>query len=157
MKNNKNILFGGLLIALIGIDQLAKLIVSKQIYNSYIVVIKNMLNLTYIENTGGAYGIGNNNLLVFIIGNFILIAILIYILTKKRNELNIIMKYALVLIISGGCGNLIDRIFRGFVVDYIDINPIIKFPMFNLADICITCGVGLVAICLIKDCIMEKE
>jgi len=55
-----------MIICLITIDQLVKLTVTNSIYNSSITVIKGVLNLTYIENTGGAFGIGNNSTLMFI-------------------------------------------------------------------------------------------
>ena len=56
---------------------------------------------------------------------------------------------SLILILAGGFSNLIDRIFRGYVVDFIDVNEIINFPMFNLADILIFTGCALFAIFLI--------
>ena len=71
----------------------------------------------------------------------------------KRNNINVWEKISIISIISGGIGNLIDRVFRGFVVDYIDINPIIKFPMFNLADILIVLG----CITLIINLVLRKE
>ena len=54
------------------------------------------------------------------------------------------------LILAGGIGNVIDRIFRGFVVDYIDITGIINFPIFNLADILIVLGIAIFRIQILK-------
>lgn len=51
--------------------------------------------------------------------------------------MNIWILISLATIVAGGIGNLIDRIFRGYVIDYIDITPLIKYPMFNIADICV--------------------
>ena len=54
------------------------------------------------------------------------------------------------LIIAGGVSNLIDRLFRGFVVDYIDINQLMSFPIFNLADLCISIGWIILVISIIR-------
>ena len=52
------------------------------------------------------------------------------------------------MILGGGISNLIDRLFRGFVIDYLDINYLFKYPIFNLADICIVIGVFLIIMSL---------
>ena len=96
--------------------------------------------MTYIENTGGAFGIGNNSTIMFIIVNIIVIMLVTKFITLKNNELSAYMLIGLGLILAGGIGNLIDRVFRGFVVDYIDFNPLIKYPVFNIADICVVIG-----------------
>ena len=63
--------------------------------------------------------------------------LLIRFLVVNREKVEIKASTALSLVLAGGISNLIDRIFRGRVVDFIDISPIINFPKFNLADICI--------------------
>ena len=68
---------------------------------------------------------------------------------KKKNETSNLQNISIILIVSGGIGNLIDRIIRGFVIDYIDINQLIKYPMFNFADICIVIGCIMLAISII--------
>ena len=149
-KINKKIIIIFITIAiLILIDQVIKSIVLNNMYQSSIVVINNFLNLTYVENTGGAFGIGNNSTLFFIIVNIVIIGVLVKLLFSKKDDLSIFAISSIALIISGGIGNLIDRIFRGFVIDYIDINPIIKYPVFNFADICIVLGVIILGIDLI--------
>lgn len=60
---------------------------------------------------------------------------------KNYKEINNLVKIFLLMIISGGISNLIDRLFRGYVVDYIDINQIFGYPIFNIADICVVIGV----------------
>lgn len=86
-------------------------------------------------------GYGNKNKLVIIISNIIIIGIMIKFLISKIEDLDKKILYSLSLIISGGTSNLIDRIFRGYVIDYIDINQLIKLPMFNIADIFIVLGI----------------
>ena len=139
------------------LDQLIKLVVIKYLYNSSIVIISNLLNLTYIENTGGAFGIGSNNILFFIIVNIVIISLVIRFIISGKNEINDLVLISLGLIISGGIGNLIDRIFRGFVIDYIDINPWVKYPIFNFADICIFIGCIIIIINLIINVIKERK
>lgn len=55
-------------------------------------------------------------------------------------KMNLIAKFSLCLIISGGVSNLLDRLFRGYVIDYINIEEFFKFPIFNLADIYVVAG-----------------
>ena len=131
------------------IDQLIKFSVFKNLYNSSVPLINGFLNLTYVENTGGAFGIGSNNIILFIIITVIVIGILIKLLLLKKEEINTNIIISFSLIIAGGIGNLIDRIFRGFVIDYIDISPLIKYPVFNLADICVVIGIIILGINLI--------
>lgn len=113
------------------------MIVVNNIYNSSIVIVNGFLSLTYVENTGGAYGIGNGSTLIFIIANIVVIGVLIIFILLKKDKLNVQTLISISAVIAGGIGNLIDRIFRGHVIDYIDINPLIKYPVFNIADICV--------------------
>ena len=149
-ENNKRIIFIILgILLMVGIDQLFKILVINNLYNSSINVINGVLSLTYVENTGGAFGIGSNRLIVFIFVNIIVIGIILKLLISKKDELKVISIVSASMIIAGGIGNLIDRIFRGHVVDYIDISPLIKYPVFNYADICIVLGMIILAINII--------
>ena len=62
---------------------------------------------------------------------------LIRFILLKKDKLNVQTLISISAVIAGGIGNLIDRIFRGYVIDYIDINPLIKYPVFNIADMCV--------------------
>ena len=113
-------------------------IVNNVIINNIVdskVIINGIFSLTYYENTGGAFGVGQGDTIGFTIISIIVIAIIIRFIVLQRDRINNKTMVALELIIAGGISNLIDRLFRGFVVDYIDINQLIKFPIFNLADI----------------------
>lgn len=138
-----------IILIIICIDQSIKILVSNNLYNSSMVMIKGVLNLTYIENTGGAYGIGSNSTIMFIIINIIVIGLLTKFIVSKSEEIDLDILISVSLIIAGGVGNLIDRIFRGHVIDYIDINPIIKYPVFNIADICVFLGCIVIVIKLL--------
>lgn len=146
-----------MVIIIIILDQLIKGLIISKLYNNTIVLIPKILNLTYVENTGAAFGIGSSSTAMFIIVNAIIIGLIIYFIHSKKGEISKIILFALHLILAGGIGNLIDRIFKGFVVDYIDINPIFKFPVFNLADICITIGYTIIVIYLITNIIEERR
>lgn len=157
IKNRKILFIIFIIIISISIDQIAKEIIMKNMFKSSIEIIKGILNFTYVENTGGAYGIGSNNILMFIIINVIIIGILMKFVISKRDEINNALLIAISLIIAGGIGNLIDRIFRGYVVDFIDINPVFKYPVFNIADIFVVTGCIVIAIDLIYSTIKSKN
>ena len=157
LKNKKiNWLIVMSLVILI-LDQVIKTLIVKELYNSSIVLIPNILNLTYVENTGAAFGIGSSSTAMFVIVNIIIIGLITYFIYSKKDDISKSMLFALYLVLAGGIGNLIDRILRGFVVDYIDINPLFKFPVFNLADICITIGCVVIVIQLIINVIKERR
>ena len=117
-------------------------------------LIENAINITYVENTGGAFGIGQNDLFTFILVNAMVIGIIVRFIITQKDRIGVATLVALTLILGGGISNLLDRIFRGYVVDYIDISPIFKFPVFNLADLLIIVGwiwfVALISVSTIK-------
>ena len=106
-------------------------------------IIPNLFSLTYVENKGAAFGMLSDARWIFITFTIIITAFLIYILFKKRIN-NKLFLTSVVLIIGGGIGNLIDRIFLGYVVDFLSISffP----PVCNFADYCITIGAVLLVI-----------
>ena len=89
--------------------------------------------------------------------NIVIIAVIAKFIISKKDDIAIFVFISGGLIIAGGIGNLIDRIFRGFVIDYIDINPLIKYPMFNIADICIVIGCVTIVVNLIINTIKERK
>ena len=111
---------------------------------SEIEVIKNILYFTYGENRGAAFGIMQNKQWFFILITLILIiAMILYILKVKPQD--ILLKLSLSFIIGGGIGNLIDRVFKGYVVDFIDLR-IINYPVFNIADCFVVIGAVLLCV-----------
>lgn len=125
-------------IILVVIDQVLKYIVSSNLkYTEDITIIPNLLDITYVENRGAAFGIFQNQRWFFIILAIAMIIFFVYLINyKKINDKMFLI--STVLIISGGIGNLIDRLFLGYVVDYIKLSffP----PICNFADYCITFG-----------------
>lgn len=157
MKNKKNNFLMIIAIILVLMDQIIKIVISTKLYNSTIMLIPYVLNLTYVQNTGAAFGIGSNSTSMFIVVNIVVIGLITYFAFSKKEEISKSILIALYLIIAGGISNLIDRIVRGFVIDYIDISQVIKYPVFNLADIFIVMGCIIIAIYIIKDNILKKK
>lgn len=157
IKNKKILFIVFIILISICIDQIVKQVIIKNILNSSIEIINGVLNFTYVENTGGAYGIGSNNILMFIIINIIILGILMKFAISKREEIDTISLIAISLIIAGGMGNLIDRVARGYVVDFVDINPVLKYPVFNIADIFVVTGCIVIAIELIYRTIKSRK
>ena len=139
------------------IDQIIKQIIFNNLYKTSVTVFEGVLSFTYVENTGGAYGVGKNSTIVFIIVNIVIIGIITKFIIKNKDKINAFILLNFGLIISGGIGNLIDRIFRGYVIDYIDINQLFEFPVFNIADICIVIGCISVGIFIIVDTLKYKQ
>ena len=109
--------------------------------NGPVVLIKGVLEFRYTQNTGIAFGLFQGLGFLFIILTVILSVILILLLWKTPSgkhflPLNIIFT----LILGGALGNLWDRVFQSYVTDFIYIR-LINFPIFNVADICVSLGI----------------
>ena len=143
---------------IICLDQIIKHFVVKFIDQEDIKrFIGQAVRITYTTNTGGAFSLMQNSISMVIIFNVFLISILVYFIGKNYNKLNNLVKISMCMIIGGGIGNLLDRIFRGHVVDYIDINNIFNYPVFNLADILIVVGIIATTVVLIISVVKEQE
>lgn len=120
------------------LDVVIKLIITNNLsYNQSVVVINNFFNITLVKNTGGAFSLFSGRVFyLIIISVFILFMIIYYIYKNKINDNLTLIGFALLL--GGAMGNLFDRIYYGYVVDYLDFNFFgINFPIFNMADVCI--------------------
>lgn len=100
-------------------------------------IIPNLFSLTYVENKGAAFGMMSNMRWVFIVFTVLVIIAFIFIIFKYKIKNKLFIASA-ILLIGGGIGNLIDRIFFGFVVDYLSLS--FFSPVCNFADYCITAG-----------------
>ena len=132
--------------AIVVLDQIFKYLAINNLKSiENIVVIDNLLYFTYLENRGAAFGIFSNQRWLFIIATVLAIILLVYLVFVKKFQSKI-FNISEALIIGGGVGNLIDRIFLGYVVDYIQISffP----PVCNFADYCITAGTIILIIWL---------
>lgn len=140
-----------IVVIMILLDQLTKML----IINKQITIIPNLLEFTYTENTGVAFGIANSKVLIIVLVSMLILSIVFKVIKKKEIQLDNMTLFSLYFVLAGGISNLIDRIFRGYVIDFIDVN-ILNFPNFNIADICITVGIFVLILIVIKS-LFESE
>lgn len=133
------------LAVVIGLDQLTKyLSVAYLTGTNTFSVIQGILHFTYVENRGAAFGMLSSHRWIFIsISIAALLGIALFLIFARPKSM--IVNTSLVFILGGGIGNMIDRIFRGFVVDFIDVRCV-NFYVFNVADsfVCIGCATLIV-------------
>lgn len=136
----------GLLVAL---DQITKFIVrtSFALYESH-PLIKNVFHLTYIQNTGIAWGMFKNGRTIFLILTVLVLLVCACFYAKiPQNKRFTPIRVCLVFLVSGAIGNMIDRISLRYVVDFFDFR-LINFPIFNVADIYVTVSmIVLILLC----------
>lgn len=139
-----------LCVIMLFIDQLIKYFIYAN--RPDIILIPGYVNIKYAQNTGTLFGIaqGSNNILII---SSLIIILLIFIIMRKMDKYSIKRKLWQ-LILAGGIGNLIDRIFRGFVIDYVSIK---FFGVCNLADFCIVIGVVCLVIIEFKNIIVAGD
>ena len=132
-----------IIVSCIVLDQISKIIVRAYLQpKGSITIIKNFFKLTYVENRGGAWGAFSGNLWLFIIITVAALAFMFYLMKDFDLKNNAFYSIALVLVIAGAIGNFIDRIIFKYVTDFLDFYIFgYDFPVFNIADICITIGV----------------
>lgn len=143
----------------VGLDQLTKyLVVSNMALHESIDIIPGVFRFTYIQNDGAAFGSLDNARWVFmVLSTVAIIGILAYMFWKKPQ--NKLMLSALILIVSGGIGNMIDRIALGYVIDFLDFCAFPKIWMwvFNVADSFVCIGAGLLILWLVLDMIRDYK
>mgnify|MGYP004508856565 FL=1 len=129
---------------LLCIDQISKLLVVNLLTKTdSITIIKNFFYLTYINNDGAAFSIlVGKRIFLILIAVLVIVMLIRYI--KKNNIQNKLELVSISLIIGGSLGNLMDRVVRGYVIDFLDFKIFnYNFPIFNLADTFIVIGVFL--------------
>ncbi|MFC1496575.1 signal peptidase II [Candidatus Margulisiibacteriota bacterium] len=126
-------------------DQTIKILIHKFIpANQSIPLIKNIFHLTYVQNSGAAFGFFKGQRIALLLIGLLVAGLIIYYANKVKSD-----KYyqiAFAFIMGGSSGNIVDRFFRFYVVDYLDFR---FFPVFNLADIMINLGVFLLILKLL--------
>jgi len=145
MTKTKHYFFLSLLLVLL--DQITKLLIYGYIKPNNSIVINDFLSLTHVHNYGAAFSFladqsGWQRYLLSGISLFASIAIIVW---MRRVEVSQVLKLsALSVLLAGALGNLIDRFFLGFVIDFIDLHyQTFYWPVFNVADILIAVGVAL--------------
>ena len=139
MINNiqTKIYFLSLSIFIVLIDQFTKYLM---FYNKKLLINKDFLlfKLDFVKNYGAAFNIFSGSKIFLSLLSILFSILLIYLIFRK-NTLNSLDLYSYSFILGGTIGNGIDRVYKGFVVDFINLN-IINFPVFNIADISINIG-----------------
>lgn len=138
-------LYAILAVVLILVDQLTKLLTRAHIEpGGSVPFLPHVLDLTYVKNTGAAFSILEEHTWLLTLFSAVIVLLIAWLLWKKffTNRLGM---FSAVLILAGGVGNLIDRAVFGYVTDMIR-TLFMQFPVFNVADCCITVGVVLLAI-----------
>lgn len=135
--------------ALVVGDQLVKHWVSATIaLNSSQPVVPNLLAITNLRNDGAAWSILEGQQWFFTVVTLIALAVLAYLFYRWRRQPRLL--WPLTLILAGAIGNFIDRLQNGYVVDMIEL-LFINFPVFNVADVCLTVGVAWLLVIFIRE------
>ena len=123
-------------------DQLVKLAVRTNIpLGQSIPFIPGVMDLTYVQNTGAAFSILRAHTWLLTLTSAAVVLVMCWLVVKGFFK-NALGRWAATLVLAGGMGNLIDRVIFGFVTDMLK-TTFIDFPVFNVADCCITIGVPL--------------
>ena len=133
------------------LDQITKYIVTTNMtLGETVDFIDGFLDFTYIHNDGGAWGmLGGERWLLLGVTSVVMVIIVIFLI--KNAQKSLLLFWAGCLVISGGLGNMIDRIFRGGeVIDFLRVR-FIDFPIFNIADCAVVIGAGLLILYFVID------
>ena len=139
-------------------DQLTKYYVSSEfILGESREFLNGFINLTYIHNRGGAWGMLYGKTYVLLPVTLVIMALCIALYVKYGKKSRLLL-WAVSLVMSGGMGNMLDRVFRqGNVVDFLHFEFFPSFPVFNIADCAIVVGAGLLILYFIIDAVQEEK
>ena len=142
----------------LGIDQYTKyLIMTSFELGQGTDFIKGLIDIVYIHNKGGAWGILEGHTWGLLAMTVVIMIVCIALLFKWGMKSKLVF-WAMSLVLFGGIGNMIDRIFRdGNVVDFLHFEFWTDFPVFNVADCAIVIGVGLLMVYFIVDTVKELK
>lgn len=141
------IVFLGLLL-----DRLSKIWALNDLKESSgVILIKDFFAFEYLENRGAAFGILQNKVIFLAIVTLLVISGMIYYIIKYKPK-SIFLRISFAMIISGALGNLYDRLFYKYVVDFILLHykDVYYFPTFNIADMLVVVGTIILTICIVK-------
>ncbi|MEG0874921.1 MAG: signal peptidase II [Clostridiales bacterium] len=134
-----------MIVGILFLDQLTKWLIVANLGLGESIPLIGFFKLTYVQNTGAAFSLFSNGTLFLIILTMVFLGVMVYLWHKPFMKT---YKFSVAIIIGGALGNFIDRILHGYVVDFFNFT---YFPVFNIADIALCCGVGLLALQIIFD------
>ena len=145
-------------IVILGADQLTKYYISANfVYGESVPFLKGFIDLQFIENSGSAWGMLSGKTWILLTVTVVVMLVLITFMLKYGKSSKLLI-WAISLVISGGMGNLIARIFRdGKVVDFLHFEFFPSFPIFNIADIAVVVGAGLLILYFLIDTVKESK
>ena len=142
--------------ALVAIDQIIKVaVVNRFAAGGSMDILFGLIRIRYVENTGAAFSSMQNQTVFLTIFTAVVIVMFIFLLMTKKIKPGFIY-WCVAVIIAGGAGNFVDRVARGFVVDYIE-PTFVNFAVFNFADCCVTVGAALLIVKTVYDLIKENK
>lgn len=137
--------------AVIAIDRVVKWVTSTNMtVGSTIPVIENVFHITYVQNRGAAFSMMEGKALVLLVLPAVVMIVGMVLLILKRKTWHPMLCTGIAFVCAGGLGNFVDRAFNGYVVDMFDFRV---FPVFNVADIfvCVGCGLILLYVLVMED------
>lgn len=138
-----------LMISLIVVDQITKILIVANKGKLPCTIFNGILDFTYCENRGIAFGFASGHVQFFSIFTIIILIAIVFMAYKNFSKIKGLCAWGVAFMLAGGFGNFIDRAFRTYVVDFIDFGNLFDFPIFNFADICVVCGVIAIGIGLL--------
>ena len=144
--------------AIIAADQFSKyLIVKNFTLGQSKPFLRGLIEFSYIHNRGGAWGVFSGKTYILLPLTLLIMGICFFLLFRFFRESKLLL-WAMVLVLSGGVGNMIDRVFRnGNVVDFLHFEFFPSFPVFNVADCAIVVGAGLLFLYFLLDFFAAKK
>lgn len=139
------------------LDQLTKFMIdaNMKLYQS-ISVIENFFAITYVRNTGAAWSILEGNMMFFYM--ITIVAIVLMVTFYKSSECDWISEWGIAMMLGGTLGNFLDRLRLQYVIDFLDFNIFgYDFPVFNVADICLCLGVGIIILSFLLEGVRKNE
>ncbi len=119
----------------------------KPIHN--MTLLEGIMDLTFVENRGVAFGMfSGQRWFILLLTGVIAVGLIWFYVTMPKKKEYFPLRVSLVLVLSGAVGNIIDRLFRGYVVDFFEFT-FFEWPVFNVADIYVVVGVILLALMII--------
>lgn len=157
LKLRNVIIFGIIVIGWVIVDQATKAFFDAHEVGEVVAVpIPDVLSFTLARNTGGAWGMFDDMTMALVVLSLVICAIVILYMFVIEPGSSVLMTVGLSLVFAGGVGNMIDRVTGGYVIDFIQ-TLFVDFPIFNIADIGVTCGIVVVMVALLTHTNVDRS
>lgn len=134
------------------LDQFTKYLVRTKLYLGEVVPVTPFFRITFITNTGVAFGMFQGGNVFFIIFTLLVLTAFYFWYRRWKDMLTSAVRNAFILILAGAIGNLIDRVVHGCVIDFLELHiKQYSWPAFNVADSCISIGGALLFVSILLD------